>query len=516
MSMRVKIVAILAASAAAIFLADAVIERLVVLPKFVALERREAELNLDRVTQAIDRELDQLARTTRNYGVWDDALQFLQTRSPEFVKSNLAPEAFATLRVNLVHYYDLEGKLVWGETRSASDGTPISIPDLNPSDFAPQTLLRATDAKPASLHGLLPVGDDLMLVASNPVLTSEGKGPARGTVVFGRLLTGRDQWRLREQTSVSFSLLTEASPGSRSRQTSGIGVRDNPNSGEFGYAAIPGDVAFDESRQDTLWASKWLSDVHGRPVRVLQVDLPRQITAQGRAVLVDEYLWMLFALLVFVLVVYWSFGRMVLAPVQQLIRHVLWIRQSGDLSNRIGSRSSDEVGTLAREFDLMLTQLARSQAARTRSEKQLKAVLHDHPDLIRRFTPDGTTTFVNRAYARYFGTTEERLIGKKEELPILDVDRAAVEAHVAALSTACPVTEVDHRVRLAGGEVRWLHWTTRAIFDPDGNVIEVQSVGRDVTRQKQAGSPDVPAVASPALPLVLNPATAAHPAGAGS
>jgi len=496
MSMRAKIVAILVASAAAIFLADAVIERLVILPKFVVLERREAELNLDRVTHAIERELDQLARTTRNYGVWDDAFQFLQTRNPEFVKSNLAPEMFVTLRMNLVHYYDLDGKLVWGETRSASDGAPTSIPDFNPSDFAPQTLLRATDGKPASLHGLLPMGENLMLVAANPVLTSQGKGPARGTVVFGRLLTARDQWRLREQTSVSFALLSESVAGA------------TPGDAR---AVLPGDTAFDESRHDTLRASKWLSDIHGRPVRVLQVDLPRQITAQGRAVLVDENLWMLLTVLVFLLVVSWSFGRLVLGPVQQLIRHVLWIRQSGDLSNRIGIRSSDEVGTLAREFDLLLTQLARSQAARTRSEKQLKAVLHDHPDLIRRFTPDGLTTFVNRACARYFGTTEEFLIGKKEGLPIVDEDRACFEAHLAALSTACPVTEVDHRVRLAGGEVRWLHWTTRAIFDPEGNVIEVQSVGRDVTRQKQAGSPDAPAAVSSAVPLVLDHGAAAHP-----
>lgn len=276
----------------------------------------------------------------------------------------------------------------------------------------------------------------------------------------------------------------------------------------------PGGIAFDESRRDTLLASRWLSDIHGRPVRLLRVDLPRQITQQGRAVLRDETLWMLLAILALVLVVYGSLGRMVVGPVHRLIRHVLWIRQSGDLSNRIGIRSSDEVGALAREFDLMLTQLARSQAARVRSEKQLKAVLRDHPDLIRRFTPDGMTTFVNRAYARLFGTTEECLIGRKGELPTVDEDRAGVEAHLAALSTACPVTEVDHRVRLPSGEVRWLHWTTRAIFDAEGNVIEVQSVGRDVTRQMGSGSPGAASAVSNAVPLVLDRGAAAPPANA--
>jgi len=514
MSMRTKIITILVASAAAIFLTDAVIERLVVLPKFVALERREAVLDLDRVTRALDRDLDQLARSTKNYGEWDDAFQYLQTRSPEFVKSNLAPEAFATLHLNLVHYYDLAGRLVWGETRSASDGAPLNIPDLAPSEFAPAALLIATDRRPAAVHGLVPVGENLMLVAANPVLTSQGKGPARGTVVFGRLLTPEDQRRLREQTSVSFSLLPRpdatVTPDRRLRdRPAAIGDPEAPDSGESSDevasgsvdAHFSGTVAFDESRRDTLRASRCLSDIHGRPVRVLQVDLPRRITAHGRAVLVAENLWMLAAVIVFVVVVRWSFSRLVLRPVQELIRHVLWIRQSGDLSRRLDIRSSDEVGTLAREFDLMLTQLARSQAARLRSEKQLKAVLHDHPDLIRRFTPDGTTTFVNRAYARYFGTSEDSLIGKKEGPPVLDEDRARVEAHLAAVSTACPVTEVEHRVPMADGEVRWLHWTTRAIFDPDGNVVEIQSVGRDVTREKQSPVHNAVPQAAKGIPL---------------
>lgn len=521
MSMRAKIIAILVASAAAIFLADAVIERLVVLPRFVALERREAVLDLDRVTRALDRDLDQLARAAKNYGEWDDACQYLQTRRPEFIKSNLAPEAFATLHLNLVHYYDLAGRLVWGETRSASDGAPLNIPDLAPAEFAPSRLLIATDGRPAGAHGLVSVGENLMLVAANPVLTSQGKGPARGTVVFGRLLTPEDQRRLREQTSVSFSLLPRPDAAatldrSRSDGPAAIGDPEDSDSRESWAemesesvdAHLSGKAAFDESRRDTLRASRCLSDIHGRPVRVLQVELPRRVTAQGRAVLVVEILWMLAALIVFVVVVRWSLGRLVVRPVQELIRHVLWIRQSGDLSRRLDIRSNDEVGTLAREFDLMLTQLARSQAARIRSEKQLKAVLHDHPDLIRRFTPDGTTTFVNRAYARYFGMSEEALIGKKEGPPVLDEDRPSVEAHLAALSTACPVTEVEHRVRMPGGEVRWLHWTTRAIFDPEGNVAEIQSVGHDVTRQKQPASPNAAAPTGIAIPTFPAPGTA--------
>jgi len=472
MPMRLKVIAILIASSAVILLADAIIERIVVLPRFAILERREAELNLERVEQAIQREVDQIARSNRNYGEWDDAYQYIPTRSAAFVRSNLQPEAFVALRLNLIHYYDLEGNLVWGETRDASDGTAMEIRGLGPATFPPQSLLVRDGSTRTGLSGVLAVSDHLMLVASYPVLTSHGQGPARGTVVFGRLLTASDEDRLRKQTGVFFSLLPLEAPPSL-----------------FGQLPTPGGgTVFDESREGTLLASACMNDVLGRPVRVLQAELPETIRAEGQAVVRNENLCLLVVIVVLILATSWSFGRFVVSPVQRLISHILWIRQSGDLSRRLDIRRSDEVGTLANEFDLLLAQLARSRAARARSENQLRAILQDQTDLIRRFLPDGTTTFVNRAYARYFGTSEEMILGRKDGPPILEADRCVVEAQLKALSEARPVVETEHRLKLADGRVRWLHWTIRAILDHEGNVAEIQSVGRDVTAQKESAA----------------------------
>jgi glycosyltransferase involved in cell wall biosynthesis len=39
---------------------------------------------------------------------------------------------------------------------------------------------------------------------------------------------------------------------------------------------------------------------------------------------------------------------------------------------------------------------------------------------------------------------------------------------------------------MPSGEVRWQHWSDRAIFDGNGKVIEYQSVGRDITAERNA------------------------------
>jgi len=45
------------------------------------------------------------------------------------------------------------------------------------------------------------------------------------------------------------------------------------------------------------------------------------------------------------------------------------------------------------------------------SEARYRAIVEDQTELICRFLPDGTLTFVNGAYCRYFGRKREELVG---------------------------------------------------------------------------------------------------------
>ena len=45
---------------------------------------------------------------------------------------------------------------------------------------------------------------------------------------------------------------------------------------------------------------------------------------------------------------------------------------------------------------------------------------------------------------------------------------------------------IDHRVVRPDGEIRWLEWTDRALFDGQDNIIELQSIGRDISEKKDA------------------------------
>ncbi len=120
------------------------------------------------------------------------------------------------------------------------------------------------------------------------------------------------------------------------------------------------------------------------------------------------------------------------------------------------------------------------------SEACYRAIVEDQTELICRTQPDWTLTFVNEAYCRYFGKSRQELVGYHFTPLVFEADRHALETSLAALRLDCPTVICEHRAIMPNGEIRWQQWTNRAIFDSEGNLIERQAVGRDITNLKQA------------------------------
>lgn len=123
-----------------------------------------------------------------DWSAWDDAYAFIQNRNQEFIKSNLVPGQFVNLKVNLAVFINRSGKMVYGTgfNRETKQLTPVPealIPHLQEED----RLLQHPKSD-STLSGIFLLPSGPMLISSRPILTSDGKGPIRGTVIFGRNL----------------------------------------------------------------------------------------------------------------------------------------------------------------------------------------------------------------------------------------------------------------------------------------------------------------------------------------
>lgn len=120
-----------------------------------------------------------------------------------------------------------------------------------------------------------------------------------------------------------------------------------------------------------------------------------------------------------------------------------------------------------------------------RNEARYRSVVEDQTDLICRYDTDFRLTFVNRAYAESFGMQPEAMVGVNILDRIPAEERNQAVQNVKSLSSTHPVSTTEHRSVMPDQTVRWFQWTDRALLDNDGNIVEYQGVGHDVTDRKK-------------------------------
>ena len=129
----------------------------------------------------------------------------------------------------------------------------------------------------------------------------------------------------------------------------------------------------------------------------------------------------------------------------------------------------------------------RAEEELRQSENRYRTVVESQTEFIVRWKPNGVRTFVNDTYCRYFGVTPEHALSTGFMPLVYEEDRQSVEEKISRLLSGITTVETDsHRVLKQDGGIGWNEWTDHAIYDENGQLIEFQSVGRDITERKQA------------------------------
>jgi PAS domain S-box-containing protein len=140
--------------------------------------------------------------------------------------------------------------------------------------------------------------------------------------------------------------------------------------------------------------------------------------------------------------------------------------------------------TLSEELEQRVRE--RTEELRNSAERY-RAVVENQTEFIVRWKPDGTRTFINEAYCRYWGISYEQALAINFLFHIAEEDRPGVEEKIARLHAGFVEVETEiHRVVKPDGSTAWQEWTDQAIRDEWGKLIEIQSVGRDITERKHA------------------------------
>ena len=128
----------------------------------------------------------------------------------------------------------------------------------------------------------------------------------------------------------------------------------------------------------------------------------------------------------------------------------------------------------------------RGAAARRSVRGGCRAVVEDLTEVVSRFRADGTFTFVNDVYCRFFGKTRRELIGRTWHPRAVPEDLPLIKARLRTLTPGNPVVVIENRVYSGAGDVRWMQFVNRGFFDAAGRLVGIQSVGRNIPERRQA------------------------------
>lgn len=121
-----------------------------------------------------------------------------------------------------------------------------------------------------------------------------------------------------------------------------------------------------------------------------------------------------------------------------------------------------------------------------KAESRYRSLLEEHPDLISICDKDGIRVFVNDSYCSFVGRPADQLLGTHIlHHPVLGLPEEVIRS-VFELSPAAPEISGIFELRNVEDAPVWIYGRLRAIFDHHGSLVEVITIGRDVTALKNA------------------------------
>jgi diguanylate cyclase (GGDEF)-like protein/PAS domain S-box-containing protein len=124
------------------------------------------------------------------------------------------------------------------------------------------------------------------------------------------------------------------------------------------------------------------------------------------------------------------------------------------------------------------------------SEKKYRDVVQNTNSIILRMDINGCITFFNEFAQVFFGYTEDEILGKNvvgTTVPEMDSSHRYLRAMIKDIIKNPERYAVNENENIRrNGERVWVLWTNKGVFDKDGHISEILSIGNDITERKHA------------------------------
>jgi len=367
--------------------------RSVLFTRFIELEEAYIYDNLVRVEKAVSQELEHLSKLNIDWASWDDSYEFILTKDPDYIKSNLTEDALSTLSLNFIYFIDNQGGIVWGQTIDLKTKEEMSIDEFSEGRFTADNPLTGNTTPQMGTKGIIHTSAGPALVSTMPILHSNSTGSRRGWIIMGSLLNEDAIEKLGKQTQLTLSI-----PANVPFKTRVDGLKKLSN------------VTFYEVRDsEAIHGYTFIKGISEDQGVVLQADMAREIYKKGEITI--RYMAIMISVTMVLVFLFLSvlLQRFIVTPITQLTHHILELERTRDLELRLPQKEvecKDEASILA-----------------TRVNRLLDTIEEMHKKLVDDARIDPLTMLANRrSYKEHLTIEWQRLLRTGGQLSVIMCD----------------------------------------------------------------------------------------------
>lgn len=278
---------IIAASLTVFLLALMLLARVVVLQSYLQIEEADCSDHVSRIDAVLQNEVEHLASTCSDYARWNDSYRFAKNHSPEYIRLNLNDDSLSKLHLNFVSFISPDGNEIYSKV--------VALPG---ETFTPYAVLKPHIRNGSPLFdqktggsGFLVAGGMPFIIASRPVLTSEGSGPLAGMLIMGRVLDAEELEHLGKLVRLPLRLTILTDPA------------DPAAPGELRRLSAARPISFRHHNPEIMTGYHLFTDINHKPAFVISTIIERTIYQQGVATIRQFMLSAFAAILVAILVI---------------------------------------------------------------------------------------------------------------------------------------------------------------------------------------------------------------------
>ena len=367
---------------------------------FQTLEEQNTLQNIQLATNSLSSEISDLNKTINDWAVWDDTYTFIQNHNSRYIQSNLVNSTFADLKLNLIVYIDNSGNIVYGNGFDLQTKEEKPIPESIKGYISKNSILLNSQNRDG-VKGVIMLPEGPMIIDSHPILTSNGNGPSRGTLIFGRYLNNVEIQHMSNEIQSSLTLVNyndsnmpvdfQNARGSMS-QNSPFFTSPINDSYIAGYALI--------------------DDINGKPAFILRTEKSRGFYKEYQNTLSYFMLSILVMGCVLAITILIYLDRSILSRLSRFSRDITDIGKKGNLSARMPLDGEDELSSLAKSINGMLSRIETSQDQLKKSELEFRSLVELANNSIILTDSNGKIILWNKSAQSMFGYSEAEILGK--------------------------------------------------------------------------------------------------------